>query len=395
MKQTFILATVLAALLLNAQPGLAQSAVTGTHSCETLLPTDQATGKVLTGIEDIAIDPASLTAYLSVQDRWSLEDAVDSKGETLPQGGIYALSLDRLQQPDRAPALANATAAFSRSVDFHPHGLALENGAQGPRALAVINRSYEANALSGGKTHWLPSPRIEIFSLEDGILAHQQSIEDPALCNANNLAWIDERRLLVTNDRNACSGFERQLETASGQAGGSLAMVTLDGTGRGASVTTVAEAVKFANGIAISKAPESRVYVAATRDDSILAYRLIDLTRGGPAKPVKRLPVDGGADNLTWDRDGKLLVALHPSLWDLALYRHRWFGRDAAASRLIALDVDSGEATLLVEDETGKDLSAVTVGARLSDRLLLGSVTDQGLLVCRLATVQASREETG
>jgi hypothetical protein len=89
--------------------------------------------------------------------------------------------------------------------------------------------------------------------------------------------------------------------------------------------------------------------------------------------------------------DGRLLVAGHPSLLSLGLYRYRWFGRDHAASRILALSAD-GQREVLVAHPRGNVLSAATAAAQFEGRLIAGSVTDDGLMVCELPTGRRARD---
>ncbi|MEO1001460.1 MAG: hypothetical protein AAFW69_12805, partial [Pseudomonadota bacterium] len=76
--------------------------------------------------------------------------------------------------------------------------------------------------------------------------------------------------------------------------------------------------------------------------------------------------------------EDRLPVALHPSLSRLALHRFGWMGR--APSRVVR--VEDGAVEVLFDDPRGRLYSAATVAAQQGDRLVIGSVTEDALLIC-------------
>lgn len=350
--------------------------------CRRLPLVDAATGKLLRGIEDIEVDPEAGVAYLSAQDRWALENAVDSGAASLPQGGIYLLRPEQLRQADRPAALRNLTAGFTGQADFHPHGIAFYRAGTGPALLAAINRAYRAGKAAGADA-WRPETSIEIFAVTPEGLQHRSSLAASAFCHPNNLAWIDESRLLVTNDHAACGALGVWVETLLG-GDGTVVLASLTPDFSLAETTVVADSVPYANGIAVDR-KDDRVLVAATRASAVFSFALADLAEGTTAPAVERIELDGGPDNLTWQADAPLLMAVHPDLFSLGLYRNQWLGAEHAPSRVVAVCADDRRTRTLFDDRGGMLFSAATVAVSLDEYLLIGSVAEPGLFACHPA----------
>lgn len=369
-------AILAAAILLGA--GLSIS-VASAQTCRPLALIDTDTGAEIVGAEDIALDREAGVAYVSAYDRWAVEDALSDGAEAIPQGGLYAVPLGDLRSAGASLAVRDLARDFKRSWDFRPHGIALFVEAAGARYLFAVNRVYR-RAADGD---WVMRPRIERFRLADGALSHLGSGEDASLCTPNDLAAASPSRVLVSNDHGACGGWGRFWENVTGRRGAQVWQVVFgDGEGEAARVSLAAGGIGFANGLALGGGDDPRLYVAATREQAIRVYRLGDLDAGLPTEPVAVYPVEGGPDNLTWAADGRLIAALHPSLFRLGLYRHRWFGVGHAPSTIVALDPASGAAHPLYADESGEAFPAATVAAHWDGLLVLGAVAAPGLLVC-------------
>ena len=123
--------------------------------------------------------------------------------------------------------------------------------------------------------------------------------------------------------------------------------------------------------------------MAATREAAVHVYSL-DTPSASPTKAAaRRIDVTGGPDNLTLLNNGDLLTAVHPSLMSIGLYRRQWFGRTRSPSRILRLNPQEETAQVLWQDLDGRIFSAATIAAVLGPYLLIGSVADDGLMVCR------------
>lgn len=300
----------------------------GPNDCQRIVLVDAETGNGLQGAEDMALAPDGDTLVLSVHDR------IDT---ARPDGGLYAVSLRRLG--DDGPAAAQPLHG-TRGLDgpFRPHGIALSP--DGSR-LAVVNR---------------PAPRrgaVEIGALgRDGWRA-ERAIEEPRLCRANDLDFVPAadgvETLRVTIDRADCSTSLRDLLGGSG----STALI------RRGRLAVERTGLHFPNGV-------HGEWVAETRGKRL---------RG----PNGTLSLPGGPDNLAPAED-RLVTALHPNLVRTAFYLGGWV--DRLASRIVAVDPATGVIEVLYDDPSGALFSAATVGVLAGDRLVAGSVRDDGLLYC-------------
>ena len=135
------------------------------------------------------------------------------------------------------------------------------------------------------------------------------------------------------------------------------------------------EAAKFANGIAELR--NGDIALADTKSSSIVV-----LTKAGDGfDEERRVTTPGGPDNLTIAEDGRVIAALHPSLIWIGAHRKLGFGN--APSRVVKVDPDSGDVELLFDNVVGHRFSAATVAVEDDKTLVLGSVTEPGVLVCR------------
>ncbi len=160
----------------------------------------------------------------------------------------------------------------------------------------------------------------------------------------------------MTLDRQSCGAAWADLEP--GATTGRVVALDLAGP---APPEVEAAGLAFANGIA-------GLWVAETRASRL--HHLLD-------RPVS---VPGGPDNLTWGPEGGIVAALHPSMVQIAAYRHGYAG--AAPTRIVRVRPDRS-VEVLFDDPDGALLSGATVGLLAGGTLVAGSAIDAGLLVCR------------
>jgi len=343
--------------------------------CQRVTLVDGRSGEAVVGAEDIAIDRVSGRIFLSAYDRWALDDGVDADAANLPQGTIYAAPLAVLaRRPERLPLRPVARGA---DRDFHPHGIALYRSA-GKAHLFAINHEYRRR--DGG---WTRTSALARYRITPAGLSHLATHRHPGLCRANDLAALDAQTLLVTRDHGACAGPGRWLEMLLGLDRAQVVRAVLDGGGDGdVDLATRAADLGFANGIAREPGGH-RVAVAATRDSAIRIYDARALAAGEPTALRRTVRLDGGPDNLSWSPKGEVIAAVHPSLLALGMARHRWFGRRRAGSRVVAVNPDTGRTRALFRDPGGTRLNAATSAVRIDAGVVVSSVLDDALLVCR------------
>ena len=328
--------------------------------CRRLALVDAATGEPVVGAEDIALDPARGRVFISAYDRRAVEKAARRNADAPPQGGVYTVSLAALFDPEMdvlsaAPLIAPENVAGG----LRPHGLAYDTGKD---EVIFINRAYVRE-----KGKWTMTPRLHRVG------ADAQGLDDgaPAFCAANNVV-ATARQTFTTFDHGAC-GWRGGLEAVFNLKRSGVALEA-----PGAASQRVYDRAGFANGLTLTD--KGDIVMAATRENALLLMRELS----GGVQPVMRIATPGGPDNLTLSHDGGVVAAVHPSLRRLALNRKLGVGK--APSRIVKADVATGAVEILFDDPSGDLFSAATVAVETADGLILGSVTDAGLLVCRAAS---------
>lgn len=303
---------------------------------------DAATGLPLKGIEDLAPAPSGML-MLSADDRLAGEKAI-AEGRSPADGGLYLASIEavRMGSTQARPLFA----AGQLSGGLRPVGIALD----GTR-LAFVNRR-----LSPAGT---VDPVVVEAALDaDGSVRITAIHKGPGFCGLNDVAF-DGPLLLATLSETGCPPglADRLLNRPTGQ----LVEIAPDTT------QSVAQGFRFANGVALL--PAGLVAVSETRAGQL---RLSD---------GRELPVPGGPDNLSLAADGRLVVALVPSILRLAAYRYGF--SDSAPARVVAVSPATGAVETLFDDPEGQLLPGLSSALWLDDMLVAGSVLAEGLLVCR------------
>ncbi len=377
------------------------------EDCRAIDLVDARSGTALTGIEDIALDTETGTAYLSAYDRFALEDALAAIGNgeaaALPRGGLYALDLETALQSTDTLALTDLTASQVGPGDYRTHGIGLYEGPLGDTLIAAVTHRY-SHADAGGTSDLRRVSGIDVFAVTGDSLTLKTSLTHPSLCQANDVAIVGPRKLLVTRDRGSCDGW-MWVEDVLGLKRASVMRVDLNAAGAlETPPVPVAGGIGFANGIAIDRT-KRRAVVAATRESALLVFDLERLLSGHSGRPVGRIALGGGPDNLAMAPDGSLLAAVHPSLMTMGFYRKRWFDTQTAPARLMTVDMADASRSILydhaptppqAQDSGGAEdirdrFSAVTVGVRYDDHVIMGTVASPGLLACALTPSETDR----
>ena len=324
------LALVLFALWLLA-PVEPVAATYETSECRRVEVTASDTGLPISGAEDLALMPDGDSLILSAHDR---------RDPDHPDGGLYRISVWGIDGADRYQA-QKVTREGAGETNFRPHGIALSG--DGTR-LAVINRDAPGQA------------SIEIGNLEGAAWFVTRRLAGQTLCRANDLNFLsaDSELLEITLDRQDCGISMSDLLPNSTTGRTAL----WDGSRLAISRT----GLTFPNGI-------FGPYIAETRKSRVLR----------PAGEPIRLP--GGPDNITAQDRRTLLIAVHPSLRRLWLYLNGVW--PSAPSRVVRVNVLSSAVEVLFDDATGSLFSGATSAVFAKDMLIVGSVADDGLLVCQ------------
>jgi arylesterase / paraoxonase len=309
--------------------------------------------KAISGVlssEDITIDPKTGLAFISSADRrtqWSSSSDVQ-------KGAIYGLDLKA-----RDPELVNLTAGFTE--EFNPHGIGLWIGKNG-MSLFVVNHRQDGHF-------------VEIFDFKDNKLIHRESIEGALMHSPNDVIPVGPRTFYVTNDHGNSSELGRVVEEYL-QLARSFVLF-YDGN----DFRIVAEGLAYANGINLS--PDAKtVYVAATVGQAVCVY---DRDKGtGDLKRRHTFELGTGPDNIEVDERGNLWIGCHPKL--LTFVKYSKDPEELSPSQVLKVTVQNpGPYTV---DEiylnSGEPLSGSSVAAVFKDTMLIGSVFDAHLLLCKL-----------
>lgn len=296
----------------------------------------------IVGPEDIKIDAGERRAFISSADRRALET----------RGAIHVFDLGNpLAESGWRDRTMGAPEVFRPlGIDYFEE--------DGERRLFVVN---EANA------------SIELFDVDaNGDLAHIETFAERRLTSPNNVVAVGPRSFYVTNDvgpgRDSIVAKAHFLaRTGSGQ------ILYHDGV----VWRMVAEGLRFANGIDVSPDGET-LYAAETSGMAVRVYNR-DIVTGALA-PSRQITLHAAPDNLNADEAGDIWIAALPKPLDVPKLDAN--PEALAASEVIRLG--PGGSMQTVYRDTGEELSAATVGARLGDKLLIGALYDKKFLICEL-----------
>ncbi|GJL92040.1 hypothetical protein [Hyphococcus sp.] len=321
--------------------------------CRRVALVDEASGDSIRGAEDLALDAERGLLFVSAYDRLAVEKSARQKRDALPQGGVYAISFDKIFDPETHELRLESLAA---PADFpgglHPHGI--DYDAQN-KELVFVNRTYERK---GRK--WLMVPRLQRIGANGEMFVGAAA---PAHCSANDI---------VATDAGTFTSFDH---ASCGVGGGFENLFRLKRSGVASEAGPVFSHAAFANGLA--QTTDGELVVAATRESAILF-----LEKEGDALAERaRIKLPGRPDNLTIANDGNVVAALHPSMPKLTAARK--FGIGKSPSRIVKASPATDAVTLLFDDPKASLFSAATAAVETDAGLVAGSVVDDGLLVCQ------------
>lgn len=330
--------------------------------CHRLTLFDTDLNRTVVGAEDMARLPNGDLLVSAYDRRAKTADGIP------PEGGLYIVPKTSLKDEKVS------VRSIIQSVEggLRPHGIGVWNIDKEDAKVAVVQRTYpQGNQQTSLLT----------FDLDNNVPTNLHTIENEEFCRANDVTWRDPETLVLTKDRSVCSGINFYVETALGSAKGRALEISAD-KGTDQTIEPLATTLAFPNGIGTKalKWPgteeDQYVAIAETRNNQISFYPFADDV-DHRWEPVA-LP--GSPDNITVGKPGLILAALHPSLTKLALYRYDWPFVDHAPSRIVK--VTGSQVLPLFDDPTGETFSAASIAVQTYGKLVLGSVGDEGLLVC-------------
>lgn len=300
--------------------------------------------------EDILVDRERGIAYLSLLDRKSVVLGKDV------QGMVARIDLN-------ATPLVAVPALATKPGQFRPHGLSLWIGPDGRRRLFAINH---------GQKRGVDPEAVEIFDeAAPGEFVHATTVRGPELYSPNDLVAVGPEQFYVANDKPLGGGLAAGLQ----QVGiGASPLSYFDGpAGR-----VVLEDIASGGGINTS-ADHRTLYVSETAGKRV---RVLTRADNGDVTEVTRIAMDTSPDNIDVAADGSLWVTGHANT--LALIRHFVSGAPAP-TQVWRVDAAGSAAPEEIYLDDGTNMSAGSVGATSGDLLLIGSITERKIQVCRRA----------
>lgn len=320
--------------------------------CTRVSLVDEASGALIIGAEDLDIDRKAGRIFVSAYDRRKAERAADERAASIPEGGVYAFDVAALNSGENALNVRPLVDPASIEGGLRPHGMSYDAS---NRVLTFINRAYERSGAA-----WKMEPRLVAVDLAGGSTTEEANVE----CSANDVA-SSGGHLVMTLDHGGC-GWRMVIEDIIGARAGRL----VDDKGE-----ALLSGLGFANGVVAMA--EGSLAVAATRDRAVHLLSASD----SPAEIVSTVDLGAAPDNLSLADDGRVVAAVHPSLLSLGLQRKLGIGR--SPSRIVELDLQGVGQRPLFDDPRAALVSAATVAIFTQETLIIGSVIDPGLVVCR------------
>ncbi len=300
--------------------------------------------------EDITIHPHTGMAFISSADRRARWD----RQKSVRQGAIYGFDLQ-----SKNPQLVNLTADFAK--EFNPHGIGLWIGGDGNCSLFVVNHRSDGHF-------------VEIFDYRDNHLVHRESVAGALMHSPNDVIPVGRRTFYVTNDHGNRSAFGRLAEEYLQMARSYVLYYD------GKSFRKVAQRLAYANGINISH-DGKLLYVAETVGHKVHLYDRHK--ESGTLARWFSIELDTGPDNIEIDKNGNLWIGCHPKLLTFVKYS-KDPGR-LSPSQVLKLSVKQADDYKVKEVylNDGRPLSGSSVAAVFKGTLLIGSVFDNRVLICR------------
>ena len=322
--------------------------------------------------EDFAVSPAGTALIISEMGRGGLESrqgrlvayfpdaAGTGRGEPRilwprsPGGDPAAAALAATAVPAAGPALGDPSCkALSADDRLVPHGIDLEQLADGRHALYVVNHGLRES--------------IEIFEVIDNgrtvALEPRGCVLAPPDATTNDVVALRDGGFRVSDSfRRSENVILSGLRMRYGSHRPGFAWEWRPG--RGYSPIPGTE-VAYANGIDKSN-DERYVYLNAYFENKIIK---VD-TQSGARVAEASIP---GPDNVTWSDNGRLLVASHRAgTFDLLKCLRIERGNCGFRFNIVEVDPDSLQTRVLLDQE-GPPMGAATVALPFRGRLYLGT----------------------
>lgn len=301
----------------------------------------------LYGAEDITINYKDSFAIVSSCYRKPFTKVNDSKN------GLYFINL---KDSTYTPHLL--TSSFKK--EFNPHGI----------SLFKKDSTYYVYAINhSGKNYQQQS--IEVFKLENKQATHIKTLKDASMVSPNDLVVLNENSIYFTNDHYYGAGFGKLIEDYLGLSISNV--IHFNGT----TYNEVANGIAYANGINFD-AKRNLVFVASPRKFLVKVYQK---NKDNSLTFIENIDCKTGVDNIEFDTKGNLWIGAHPNLLHFKSYMKE--KKEFSPSEIIKINYTS-KGKYNVENvyvNNGKDISGSTVATPFGNKILVGTVTDNNLLI--------------
>ena len=301
------------------------------------------------GPEDLAIDRESGILYISSHER-------REKNKT---GFLYTLDIKK----DSKIPLKIET---NYPDKFAPHGIFLAN-VSGVKKLYVISHPK----LIGGSEH-----TIEIFKIEKDKLIFEATLKNELLLSPNDLFVTQDGKIFVSNDVPAGMGLGQIFHVLLRLNSSPISYYN------GKDWSLLNEKTAFGNGILIKKENgKDYLYRSSHVYESVLKYELSYPNTGAPElKPVKKIELGSGPDNLEEEEIGSILVATHKS--NMRFMGHAGNKEKTSPTQIFRIFADGTTKEIYAND--GEEISAASTGLSYKNKLFISQVFDPFILSCNL-----------
>lgn len=283
-------------------------------------------------------------------------------GESTDRNGIYLIQDDQQTL---------ATFEGRDSCSFRPHGLALEQSADGAWQLYVINHHSPDDATLAGCTlgHDGDAPlldSVEHYTLDGQTLRFVERLGDPLLQDPNDLDVAPNGTLYISNNPDLSPGHAVRLILARATPS------TLVRYTPGAGFDVFADDFFYANGVYV--APDGAILLSAY-SGNIYAF-------SPDGTELDHTVLNGALDNFLPDDRGGLWLTGHPSTRKFLAHVKDPSGH-SSPSEIFHLTWSLDHFSLVkTYEEDGSDAAAVSTALMLDDNLILAQVFRPGLVSC-------------
>lgn len=296
---------------------------------------------------------------MNLKEKWAVISS-SPRREPHKNGQLYYWNLAVTNQ---APEPLLTAEQIQKLGAFNPHGMSLLRW-EGRDFIFAINH------VSSKETH------VEKFELKNKELLHLQTYTSPEYLNANDIAGESPSSFALTQDHSSRSLFGKLFKDLSHIHSGKVIFYD------NGKISSLKEKFYYSNGI-IFNSDKSRLYVSSTLGRSIDFFEKSPLDSEWKLK--QHFLVPGYADNLSWNDQGDLVVALQTTKYKFLAHALTPKVRVGSHIAKIRVNPEGFLSSLqsLFYDARGEFIAGSSVGIEFEDELLLGSVFDNFALRCR------------